>query len=764
MAVIKAEWAVWGISPETGGAYTVLAHSEGRLRASHFETIITRFSPGTPDGEAALPRLTIGTVEVSKVPHLGLALQTQEPGHLWEASTTRFFFFPFQALGEARSSYSTLYEHLSGVELPEAGTGPLITIDPPAFDPAAVPGTPWEAEPDPALAAALLVRGRRLCITQAEEASLEERLRFLDEVTAWLPYGYRAKLTATTWANSATPHRLRLFFARHAAGHGVMELPWSGRLTPDPLIVQEHLLPLRRAVERLGAAAVIGRLAADTAPRSCDDPGPAVRTLEEMAHSFQVPGAEADLEELRASFDCEPILLDAQHRAAACRALARLIEKAEPQDWPTIERWWRELADEDVTTLLTALLGRCRRLLWSGERTGITEALPLAYQYGTGDDFLASLVTPPDGPERAAVPGARHAARLVHDSVLVSGDTRGHPRTLRAVLENPLLLCAFIARLGAGGRSAEGLRWLSSAPHGDSETLLALWRVLAAEDPQPPAPELLWRLNASGRDCLAVLLEGAAESGRLHLVLRPFGEMLATGRIPAGDFPYWAERLGSLSSADPSLARWTDALLSGSTAHLGDDPLPGSAPSPGRTADLSRGTAAIAEELPPLQGAEAVVYRLCTGYRRGLSLDTCLRRLGDAAWKPTPALAVAVVRGLAPALLAHGATAETAQAWSTGLAQRLARGDFGRKLARRFRRELLTAAIGDIGDRLALVSAVAGEGPPLTGGHRLELQSIHAELGRLLEQPPAGQRPQPTGRQRDPDRPSHRQRGGARLP
>ncbi|SEG88827.1 hypothetical protein SAMN04489712_12288 [Thermomonospora echinospora] len=808
MAAIEAEWALWGVASDSDGDYTVLACSDGRLRPGHFRQLITRFSPGTPEAEGALPRVTIGAVDVSKVPHLGMALQTLEHGQVLEATTTRFFFFPFQALGETRAAYLTLYEHLSRVELPGSGTGPLITVEPPALDPAAVAEELRDAEPDAAQAAALLARGRRVCVTQAEAASLEERLRFLDGVAAWLPYGYRAKLTATTWANSATPHRLRLFFARHAGGDGITAMPWRGAAPApaDPAVEDEHLAPLRVAIGRLGGAAVIDRLASDVTPHSCDDPEPAVRALAEMTRSLRVPDGELGLDELRTLFGGGPAPVDGPDLPAVRRALVRMIRLAEPQDWPLIERWWRELADEDATALFAAMTDGCRRSLWSGERTGFEAELLLAYRHGRGDEFLASLVAPPDEPAEAAERGARAAAGLVHDSVLVPGATAGHPRTLRAVLDHPLVLCAFVARISAVGRDrlGEGLLWLLSAPAEDPQLLVVLCDALAADDPDPLTPERLRRLTAAGRGCLAALLEGAAALERLHLVLGPFGELLAAGRLSASDSRYWAERLGALSPADPAAVGAIDVLLlalgerptlpwsltPGTTGDYrkgalgiwrlpwpdGGGPAPAVAalrerpdvqrsegarellaileetadapasrprpPSPVQAEDRSRATVTIGEEAPFLQGADAVVHQLCMGYRRGLTLDTCVRRLDADTWPPTAALAVAVVRGLAPALVEHGASPEIAQDWSVELTRRLASGDFGRGLGRRFRRELLTAVTTDVRDRLALLSAAADEGPPLSGTHRQDLQAVHAELDRLLARSPSGERPQ----------------------
>jgi hypothetical protein len=818
MAAVKAEWALWGVAPDSDGDYAVLSCSDGRLRPSHFEKIITRFSPGTPDAEGALPRVTIGAVDVSKVPHLGMALQTLQPDQDLEATTTRFFFFPFRALSDGPVAYRDLYEHLSRIDLPESGSGPLVTVDPPALDPTPIVEDLRETGPDAIRAAALLALDRQVCVTRAEATTLEERLRFLDAVAAQLPYGYRAKLTATTWANNATRHRLRLSFARNAGG-GAVALPWRGAapVPADSDVEREYTAALAAAVDRHGAPEVIRRLAADRLPRSCDDPGPALAALRAMTRTSRPPD-ELDPAEVRALLEDESAVggLDA---AAAREALGRLIRLAEPRDWPTVERWWRELAGEDAATLRASLLDRCRGPLWSGKRGEFQPELLLAYRNGQGDEFLAELVAPPDGPGEAAERGLRTAARLVHDSVIVPGAVSAHPRTLRTLHRHPPLLCAFVALLSAAGRNRllQGMAWLESADGEGSQELTVFRDVLLAQRPVALSPERLRRLGESGRGCVAALLEAACEAGRSQLVLPAFGETLAHGGpLSPADSRYWAERLNDLHPADTAALGAIDVLLlvlggrptlpprlparsaedyrrgvldiwrlpwpdgggpapavkallrerpgaegSGALREMrslleefsgGPAERPPAQPPdqaerppaqpPDQATNRPRATVTADEETSPRQGAEAILHRLCMGYRRGLTLDTCARRLRAEPWTPTAALAVTVVRGLAQALVEHGASPEIAQGWSVELAQRLASGEFGRGLARRFRRELLTAVTADVRDLLVLLSAVADEGPPLAGRHRQELLDVHTELGRLLPPPPSRERPE----------------------
>jgi hypothetical protein len=63
--------------------------------------------------------------------------------------------------------------------------------------------------------AALLMTGRHVCVVGGEAVPTIERLRFIDTVAALLPYGMRARLTASTWASSTADHKIRLAFTQH---------------------------------------------------------------------------------------------------------------------------------------------------------------------------------------------------------------------------------------------------------------------------------------------------------------------------------------------------------------------------------------------------------------------------------------------------------------------------------------------------------------------------------------------------------------------
>ncbi|MFC4586683.1 hypothetical protein [Sphaerisporangium corydalis] len=256
---ITAEWALWGKRPGTRDGDGVLSCSQGWLGPVDFGEIMTRYAPGTP---AELPQVTVSWVGGGPDARLGLAVQEGSDGRDGlgrDIVLTRYFCAPFARLAAGPVSYGTLYESIAGCVLPVEG--PLV-LDVPPLDPAALAAA---ADETAVGAAALLLDGKRVCVVGGENVPLRDRLRFLDAVAALLPYGFRARLTASTWTSSATRHRIKLSFARHAP-EGAHAVPW-GRPVTIPAD-QETGHRYQRALTSLGGlAGLVARFARETEPR-----------------------------------------------------------------------------------------------------------------------------------------------------------------------------------------------------------------------------------------------------------------------------------------------------------------------------------------------------------------------------------------------------------------------------------------------------------------------------------------------------------------
>ncbi|MFD0890782.1 hypothetical protein ACFQ08_40070, partial [Streptosporangium algeriense] len=154
-------------------------------------------------------------------------------------------------------------------------------------------------------AAALLLTGQPVCVVNGEEVPLVDRLLFFDAVTSLLPYGFRAKMTASTWTNSASRHRIRLSFARHAPA-GAHPVSWGrGAEIPEGQDVARVYRDALLGGDRL--AVLTARFARDTRPRSMtvDNLSTVLPVLGELGLLFELPDISdiSSLEEWLASGD-----------------------------------------------------------------------------------------------------------------------------------------------------------------------------------------------------------------------------------------------------------------------------------------------------------------------------------------------------------------------------------------------------------------------------------------------------------------------------
>ncbi|MDH2427417.1 hypothetical protein [Sphaerisporangium sp. TRM90804] len=280
---VTPDWAIHGKRPGARDGDEILAHSQGRFTRDEFAQIIARFAPG---GQADLPQVTTSWVDDGENAHVGMAIQERSDdrdGLGRDIAVTRYFCAPYAQLAHGPVSYEALYTGFGGCALPVEG---LPTVHVPAPDWASTAA----AVDDTAMAAAaLLLTGRPVCVVGAEHVPLADRLRFLDTAAALLPYGFRSRLTTSTWTDSAVRHRIRLSFARHAPAEA-HKIRWSG-----PVSVDEYPDTARRYHAMLAnhedPGDLVTRFARDTRPRSMKaaDLAAFVALIEDDDARYRVP-------------------------------------------------------------------------------------------------------------------------------------------------------------------------------------------------------------------------------------------------------------------------------------------------------------------------------------------------------------------------------------------------------------------------------------------------------------------------------------------
>jgi hypothetical protein len=241
---VTAEWAFHGKHAGEREGYRLLSSSGGHpggglLSKANFDDALERFSLGTPD---VLPQVAVSFLARTDQPggnYLALAIhefvEGRNDGTGRKIAFTRYFCAPYRDLAAEATGYLAMFHAFRGIQLPDAD-GPPLAVK--------VTAVPLRVPPAGDLSlrvAAMLLTGRCVCVVGAEQASVSDKIRLIDDVMALLPYGLRAKMSAATWVRSTVPHRFRLFFS---------DLPREGYGEREPDLVAHWSQPERTVIPR----------------------------------------------------------------------------------------------------------------------------------------------------------------------------------------------------------------------------------------------------------------------------------------------------------------------------------------------------------------------------------------------------------------------------------------------------------------------------------------------------------------------------------
>ncbi|MCK9896908.1 hypothetical protein [Frankia sp. AgB32] len=279
---VQAGWAVYGKAAGATDDYSLLRSSRAYFSRADYDGILRRFVPGTPPppsrrpDAAGLPWATVSYAPLrpraqrapasAGVPDaaavgagvLGIALcdwtDLADAAGRPVAETT-YLCAPFPAIAAASLTYQDLHRALRrdrGVTAAIAGVaavGRAVTGGQGTVTLGQLPGLDVDAvarlladRETFRLAAriAALLPCQPVALLGAPVASpqpmLLDRLRFLDAVAALLPYGQRARLVVSTWADSASAHRIRLAYTDRARpGDAAVWLTGPDRAASPPM-------------------------------------------------------------------------------------------------------------------------------------------------------------------------------------------------------------------------------------------------------------------------------------------------------------------------------------------------------------------------------------------------------------------------------------------------------------------------------------------------------------------------------------------------
>ncbi|HEX2315414.1 MAG TPA: hypothetical protein VHJ17_16845 [Thermomonospora sp.] len=557
MVTIPMEWALWSKRPGARDDNGVLACSDGRLRASHFQGIIRRSSPGTPEEDRHLPRVVFSTFRIEGHRCIGVGVQEwsdEHDGTGRRIAPTRFFVFRYEDLHGHPVSYEGLYEALSQVRLPAAGGSPL-DVEVPRLDPERIATfLTTDTQTSSALTAACCLLYRwRVCVTRAENAAPRDRLRYLDAAVALLPYGYRTNISATTWANSATRHPLRLSFARLATGgEDVRELRWKTRARVP---TSSYTNLLRSLLDKAPVTALLADLAGETEAVALGDHAGAHAVLERIStHRRRRRAAD---EGVHTPADAREWLDDEGLEAPlAVAALRRLLPHAQAGDVSRVVRGLRRVPDSELDEWRAPLDETAARLLWreGAGLTGLLQAIPEAW----ADSFLAGLVRSRPADPGAAEQGLEPMAQLLIERAVAAPGR--YPLTAEALDRAvPLALRLVSALVAEEEPPWNELEWVSGLL--TSDVLTALHRLVGWDD-EPLRTADVTVLAGHGDGCVLTALDIACSRGRLHLVADAFVQwLLGRGGIRPEERTSWGNRLSQLQTDDPGMQALIDVVL-----------------------------------------------------------------------------------------------------------------------------------------------------------------------------------------------------------
>ncbi len=565
MVPIEAQWALWSERPNSRADYMVLSCSDGQLRAPHFDQLITRFSPGSPDGDDALPRMTVGRADIGGAPHIGLAIQTDSgnrDGVGRKIAPTSYFCVPYAALAERRVSYVGLYQALCAIPLPDSGGGPPIRITPDPLDPEQIVDDIRQFGIDTLSAAALLLtKDRQICITQAEHTTCLDRLQFLDSVAALLPYGYRARLTWGTWANSATRHRLRIFFARDVdeSDRAITPMPWGNSRPPAGSAERSYYDLLAGALDRHEPVEVIRALATKIERRVFGGPEPALRELREiderLDRASRLRSGNPTAADLRSALDdggSDPTIRQ--------ELLIKLMEMGDGTDLARVERTLRQLPDGDLATLVPPLLNMASLLLWSPADVRLQGIVAQADRSGRQDWFLSGLIDKPPMTVAELENGLDAAVQLLVTNVI--DHPNAYPATCDALGRNIPIAFRLIAQLAMADEAGRLTSGLDIVRVRLGKELSRPLDVAAMGQRARVETGEIATLADHSPVCVLTVLTIASHRRHLNLVIDAFVNWLVDcGGFVSGQDGYWNSQLNALAPEEPDIRGKLDVLL-----------------------------------------------------------------------------------------------------------------------------------------------------------------------------------------------------------
>ncbi|MEV7008581.1 hypothetical protein [Streptosporangium sp. NPDC051022] len=570
MARLDVGWALHGKVPLSRAEYGVIGSSRGVFSPENFETLLGRFTPGTPpatrQGTEALPWITVNYVPRNGDPYLGVALHEwsdQVDGTNRDIARISYFCVPYRQLRDQPVSYAELFRALGDVRLPWPetqsqadelrGTGRELVLHVAPLDAEVMAEEVRGFGRGRVTAAAALLLDGPVTIVQCD-LSAQHRLRFLDAVASLLPYGLRTAYSAATWMEGGASGRIRICFSRRPRADRTTldwrsEIPEIPETSPRALAYRDRLEALfSRGVS---LTEVIGHLAARHDRGQADEWYYVWESLGDMDAPLRVlrgvRDGSAEPAEVRRLLERgrSEVLTSEQWR----EILLFLVGLADPADLALLGACWGEDDPRLGAALGDAALSH---MLRGDAQDRVAEYVAFAGRHGLPEDLFVPLLRPPVPVRSAAALLRRHAG---------PGTDPDGPFARAARAWPPLVYELLLQELDAAPRRiGEWLDWLGSG--GRLEDVLTPFEVVLRDRGGAPVGKLsLGNLLEAGEAYLMRLLREAARRRCLPFVLGAFTELAAERSFDREQRSAWARSLTELEVDDAASRAEIDALL-----------------------------------------------------------------------------------------------------------------------------------------------------------------------------------------------------------
>lgn len=300
--LLRAEFAVETKLPGTR-VFGVLWKSHGTLGQAGFERIFESLNVGTPSKHSSYaaqvaPWAVFGGFSLNDAKFLAVVREDytehvdNETRPILAACC---FCIPFTSISSAQISYTQLFRHLPPtqelVETAEEGLPYVeIAVDTSGDSSSQVANRIDGLEFDWAAGVAALLLQTPIAIVEGNFLSVDDRLAALDAFNALLPYGIRATLRASIWAQSVADYSVHLAFS-DAARSNQQRIEWGqpiGTALRAYPVANEYYQNLRLLRDRYDTRYLVERLASLTSPLPINEPRYCLSLLIELDKALSI--------------------------------------------------------------------------------------------------------------------------------------------------------------------------------------------------------------------------------------------------------------------------------------------------------------------------------------------------------------------------------------------------------------------------------------------------------------------------------------------